>query len=312
MWLLALFAGVGPGLVALRGRTRRAIAWSAAEVACSLLVLVTVRALAGVAVLGAAALIDGVVLTIRRVRGERDGVVAAAIAGAPVGAAVLLLIVAVREYRVPSSAMCPTIAIGDHVLAEHVTSRWRAPAPDDVIVFVAPGGRDFIKRVVAVGGDVVAVKDGVLSVNGKATPTRALGDTTYANQDEATGAWSDEPVRAFDEELDGHHHTIFLAPREGGVYDHGHDFPQPEEHMACEDASPRHSPDRRGVAEAEGWPVMTTVPGGCKIPDGAVFVLGDNRDNSSDSRVWGPVPLDRIEGRVIGVWWPLRRAGGID
>ena len=53
------------------------------------------------------------------------------------------------------------------------------------------------------------------------------------------------------------------------------------------------------------------MPKPMTVPQGALFMMGDNRSNSSDSRIWGPVPEAWLEGRAVAIWWPLGRAGAL-
>ncbi|NLV71214.1 MAG: signal peptidase I [Actinobacteria bacterium] len=143
----------------------------------------------------------------------------------------------VKPYAIPSPSMEPTLVEGDRVLVSRVTYNVRDPERGDIIVFEPPGyeGSDpFIKRVVAVGGDTVAVRDGVLWVNGVA---------------------QDEPYL-----------------KEGRIWE---DFPE--------------------TSIAPGW----------------VWAMGDNRNNSGDSRVFGPVSEEAIIGVAFAIYWPLGDLGGL-
>lgn len=137
---------------------------------------------------------------------------------------VVILLVAVAEpMRVTSVSMSPTLGAGDHVIIDKLTGRWRPPAIGDLVVFREPGGGPLaVKRIVALGGQSVAIEDGELHVDGIA---------------------QDEP-------------TV----------------------------------DARGVDSVYFGPVT--------VPAGAVFVLGDNRGQSIDSRDYGAVPMSRLVGRV--------------
>ena len=143
----------------------------------------------------------------------------------------------VEAFYIPSGSMIPTLEVGDRVLVNKFIYRFEEPERGDVIVFksVEPkpdGSRDdLIKRVVAVAGDEVAVRDGTLFVNGEPQ------DEPYVN-----GEFPD---------------ASFFGP---------------------------------------------TV-----IPDGRVFAMGDNRSNSRDSRFFGPVPVENIEGEAFVVFWPPSR-----
>jgi signal peptidase I len=138
---------------------------------------------------------------------------------------------------------------------------WASPRRGDVVVFLnptgGPGADDLIKRVVAVGGDTVEIRDGLLVVNGKPVKRELkAGPCTYWNRAER-GGWTEEPCLDAVEHLDGHAYHTHCTP----------DRP-------CGDV----------VAQ--------------KVPEGEVFLAGDHRDHSADSRVFGPVPVGRIKGRA--------------
>jgi signal peptidase I len=185
-----------------------------------------------------------------------------------VGLAIALAIeaVAVKPYRIPSGSMEPTLTVGQRVLVSRVGHRLgREPKVGDIVVFKPPAGADaelcqdersgagtprpcaragkgkhpqvFIKRVVAVGGDSLAIRNGHVVRNGRV---------------------QSEP---------------FIRPCDGGS---GCNFPE-----------------------------------AIRIPDGEVFVMGDNRGSSDDSRFWGPLPVSRVIGRAFATYWPPSRAGGV-
>ncbi|MBK9518661.1 MAG: signal peptidase I [Anaeromyxobacter sp.] len=192
-----------------------------------------------------------------------------------------LTILAVLAFRtflyepvwIPSGSMIPTLQIGDFIVVEkwaygarlpftdEAQATWSSPRRGDIVVFLNPSGGpsadDLIKRVVAVAGDVVEIKDGHLQVNGQPVPRQEqLGACQYWNKPER-GGWVEEPCRDFVEQLDGHAFHTHCAP----------DHP-------CGDV----------VAQ--------------KVPPGHVFMAGDHRDRSADSRVFGPVPVGRVKGRA--------------
>jgi signal peptidase I len=194
-----------------------------------------------------------------------------------------LTIVAVLAFRtflyeavyIPSGSMIPTLQIGDYVVVEKwaygarlpftaaAQTTWASPRRGDVVVFLNPRGGasadDLIKRVVAVAGDTVEIRDGRLIVNGRAVPREDRpGRCTYMNRSER-GGWSEEPCTDFVERLEGHeYHTHCTPGRTCDVYP----------------------------------PTEVTVP------PGHVWMAGDHRDHSADSRDFGPVPVSRIKGRA--------------
>jgi signal peptidase I len=140
----------------------------------------------------------------------------------------------VQPFQIPSSSMEDTLLIGDGVLVNMSAYRFQAPKPGDIVVF-APTEKtatDLIKRVVAVGGQTVDIRNGVLYVNGK-KQTEPYVNTRYPDHYDA-----DAPL---------------------------------------------------------------------KVPAGMVYLLGDNRGNSTDSRYIGPQPVSAILGRAFAIYWPLSR-----
>jgi signal peptidase I len=188
------------------------------------------------------------------------------------GIAIVIKTFIAQAFYIPSPSMRPTLNEGDRVLVEKLSYRFRDPARGDVVVFAKevfgapqdlpwqedarnflrellglPTGReeDYIKRVVAVGGDVVryAGTPRRLTVNGREVDEPYV----FGGRDRASQA-----LRARDcARLD-------MAPGDGG----------------------------------------------CIVPAGKVFVMGDNRGDSEDSRVIGPVSEDKIVGRAFVVIWP--------
>jgi signal peptidase I len=193
-----------------------------------------------------------------------------------------LTIVAVLAFRtflyeavyIPSGSMLPTLQIGDYVVVEKwaygarlpftasAQATWASPRRGDVVVFLNPSGGasadDLIKRVVAVGGDRVEIRDGHLVLNGKPVEREALaGPCSYMDKKGERGGWTEAPCTDFVERLDGHAYHTHCTPG-----------------RACGDV-----------------PVQV-------VPAGHVFLAGDHRDHSADSRVFGPVPVDRVKGRA--------------
>jgi signal peptidase I len=163
----------------------------------------------------------------------------------------------IEAFKIPTMSCAPTLIAGDHVMVDK-----RHPTKlGDTIAFHYPPDPsvDYIKRVVAVGGDVVAFSDHTLIVNGQPVERRRVdGKCGPELRIDGTDAIDCE---LWQETLDGRTYRTMTT------LSSGRSFPPTQ------------------------------------VPPGQVFVVGDNRDNSSDSRVWGPVPEDLILGRVLFVWF---------
>ncbi|MES2954364.1 MAG: signal peptidase I [Pseudomonadota bacterium] len=202
-----------------------------------------------------------------------------------------------EPFKIPSGSMIPTLLVGDLILVNkfHYGVRLpvintkildnNSPQRGDVMVFRYPPkpSLDYIKRVVALPGDEVAYLNKKLTVNGKPLPKVALADffdedaLRYAKQfQESNGGKSYRLLNDMDR-------PAFIAGAD--------DFPYRQN---C-----RYSSE--GVV--------------CKVPEGQYFMMGDNRDNSLDSRYWGFVPEKNIVGKAFFVWMnfgSLKRIGKID
>jgi len=207
--------------------------------------------------------------------------------------ALLLRLFVVEAFKIPSGSMVPTLAIGDHIFVNKFIYgltipfssppskifRFADPKPGDVIVFIAPepadnAGEDFIKRVVAVAGQRIQLRDGVVHIDGKPY-TRTGGDEiSYRETSDFSPMCMERRAQEFTEDVNGATHSV-LYERHGL-----HDWPT-------------YNPNLNG---------LDCDDNGCTVKEGYVFCMGDNRDNSADSRKWGAVPLENVKGRAMFVW----------
>lgn len=155
----------------------------------------------------------------------------------------------VQAFKIPSGSMLDTLQIGDHLLVNKfvygvklpitgtVVIPWKSPNRDDVVVFRFPKDRsiDYIKRVIAVAGDTVELKNKQLFINGEANNN-------------------------------------------------------PYVHFTGNDIMPASTGPRDNM-------------GPVKVPEGRIFVMGDNRDNSYDSRFWGFVDIKDVLGKAFMLYW---------
>jgi signal peptidase I len=147
----------------------------------------------------------------------------------------------IESFKFSSGSMTPTILIGDHVIVDSSQSAHN-PQRGDIVVFEYPKDpeKNFLKRVVAIGGDSVELRNAILYVNGSAV------SEPYIKQPEIT------------------------------------------------DSIPR------SVSGSNYGPAV--------VPDNSYFVLGDNRDNSQDSRYFGFISSDKIKGTVRNIYWSWDRS----
>jgi len=141
----------------------------------------------------------------------------------------------VKSFWIPSESMVPTLEVGDRIFVNRFIYRFFEPERGDIVVFDSLETDDeLIKRVVAVPGDRVRVRNGILRVNGD---------------------FPDEP------------YAVPVVFPDGSFF------------------------------------------GPTRVPEGEVFVMGDNRPNSHDSRFFGPVPTENIQGEAFFRFWPPSRIG---
>lgn len=142
-----------------------------------------------------------------------------------------------QAYRIPSGAMKPTLQIGDHILADKYIYKKTEPKRGDIVIFPFPEdpSKDFIKRVVAVGGETIEIIDKQISINGEII---------------------EEP---------------FVIHTDPNIF---RDKKRPRDNF-----------------------------GPVKVPDDSLFVMGDNRDHSYDSRFWGFVKKASVKAKAASIYW---------
>jgi signal peptidase I len=205
--------------------------------------------------------------------------------GVAVAIALLLRAFVVEAFQIPSGSMIPTLEVGDHIFVSKFAYgltipftntkiiQLAEPKRGDIIVFKYPldQSTDYIKRVVGLPGDVIEMRQEELYVNGHAVPRERV-PRPYHYADASHGTGPPED----------HEGELWIENLDG----HKHETIQEPV---------------RGPRDFERK----------VVPAGHVFVMGDNRDNSSDSRVWGTVDRDLIKGKALIVWWSRATAEGM-
>jgi signal peptidase I len=201
-------------------------------------------------------------------------------------AALVLRTFVVQAFRIPTGSMKDTLLIGDFLLVNKFVYGartpdgipftnlqlpfWRLPAlkqpqPGDIIVFKYPQdpALDYIKRCIAIGGQTIEMKEGVVYIDG-----RPEGKQEFLK-------------REYDPE-EGHYvmYSKITTPK-GQSY------------------TIRHYEDHNTRAENYGP---------TQVPAGHYFMMGDNRDNSSDSRYWGFLPAENVVGEALVIYWSWDKA----
>lgn len=269
-----------------------------------------------------------------------------------IGAAILIALAlrafVVEAFKIPSSSMYPTLEIGDHIFVNKFIYgvripftntklfELRQPKRGEVIVFIYPCDpeRDYIKRVVALPGDTVEVRCNVLYVNGEAVPSTQVDaeqSCSYRDQDEGSKRWYTRECSRYSETVGDLTYETFhdpgrpardarIAAGDPPVDGDDRDFPRRDRPYA-----PRCPGGDANIEQVEGKIVETkpaAVAEACEpqlhyvVPDGHVFVMGDHRNNSNDSREWGAVPISNIKGKALFIWlsyehWSPLEWGGI-
>ena len=198
----------------------------------------------------------------------------------------------IQAFKIPSASMRYTLVEGDHLFVNKAVYGFRIPFTNirfgqfkdinrgDIIIFEFPAkdrnqincgdqtqyGRDFVKRVIALPGETVEVKNGRPWVNGKE-----------------------------------------LAPQSYEVYEEVEREPK----VAIENPEAYQQTWQNHLLDNYLGIELRDEMGPVVVPENTYFVMGDNRDNSCDSRFWGPVPRENIKGKAWFIHWPLNKIGFI-
>jgi signal peptidase I len=162
-----------------------------------------------------------------------------------------------QAYNIPSGSMKPTLLVGDFILVNKLVYRFSEPQRGDIVVFKYPidPNIDFIKRIIALPGEEVEVRNNQVFINGKPLPLIEVG------RGEENGV-----RKVIYEEI----------------------LPEGKKHK---------------VQFYEDFPFSKRDFGPVVVPPNHYFVMGDNRDNSEDSRYWGFVPRENIVGKAFVIYF---------
>lgn len=181
--------------------------------------------------------------------------------------------VSFEAFYIPTNSMSPNVVNGDRLLVNKQTYRHREPQRGEVVVFrnPGPGAHNYIKRIVAVGGDTIEFRGHDVLINGKRLSRKQL---------------SDEEITSLKLQVTG---QVYVEENAGANY--------------------------MIIGEADDARATRPDPEPMVVPEGMVYVLGDYRARSRDSRDFGVIPRKHVTGSVEFLYWPAEswsRFGAFD
>ncbi len=234
----------------------------------------------------------------------------------------------IQAYKIPTGSMEPTLigaepssnhgaTIGDHLLVEKITygilipytdirlPRIRPPRRGDIVVFAYPydTSKDYVKRVIGLPGDTLQIISKVVYINGKRLkePWLRFGkkhwNTDYILSEGQSTRDNFGPV---------------IVPKKGDIIKFEDNKIFINNKFIYDKKITALYSDEMGKDYFYLYKKSITPTGKknvYKVEYNCYFVMGDNRDNSSDSRVWGFLPYKYIKGRPLIIYWPPNRIG---
>ena len=186
----------------------------------------------------------------------------------------------VQAFKIPSGSMVPTLLVGDHLLVNKFIYRFREPRRGDIVVFKFPQDRetDFIKRVIALPGEEVALREEKLFIEGVEVEDPHAVYEPGGHRGKGDLPPFRVPAAGDELRLDGPNTELYR-------------------HLIANELGDRGS-IVNGRLLIDGKEAVTY-----RVEKDYLFVMGDNRDNSYDSRFWGPVSVEDVVGRAMVIYW---------
>ncbi len=293
----------------------------------------TERLLYGAALLGTLGVIAARSMKLEKKHWFRDNSETLFVA---VWAALFIRVAFVEAYSIPSESMVPTLEVGDHLLVGKMTygyhlpftkgrvAKLRSPRRGEIVIFVPPHKPKlaYVKRCVGLPGDILEVRDKAVYINGKLNDVEqawvSLKDLPAAVKPELTLAaqelmakqrvatakgksthmlWS--PIL----KIAGHSYLLAAGDMNAMVFGRLLDLP----------AAGKPASIPKGQSQPEIWNGLGNRDwfGPYTLKPGEFWMMGDDRDNSADSRYFGPVPEDNLRGTPLTRYWPLSKMGSV-
>lgn len=183
----------------------------------------------------------------------------------------------IEAFKIPSGSMKPTLLIGDHLLVnkfnygiklpflDKYIIRFKKPERGDVVVFKYPKEEsvDYIKRVIGVEGDIIEIRNNQLYVNNKKIENQPIEKKVKKQLIDIYNDNEMSDADAYQEVIGKKQHIILDQPNKN----------------------------------------KNEFFGPVTVPKNSIFAMGDNRDNSQDSRYWGYVKLEKVKGKALIIYW---------